>query len=341
MTEFINFYEKNNTGVITLNRSAALNALNLKMAVAFKKKLNQWKKNKHIEGVILKSNGKAFCAGGDIKSICLAGKNSNLKKNFFKNEYELNYAIKSFPKPYLSLWNGIVMGGGVGLSVYGNYRISTLNTKFAMPESAIGFFPDVGTSYIFSRMQNSMGLYLGLTGHVLNYFETYKLGLSNYFINEKDLHKVEEYFINYKKIDNKLTKNIPYYKSNLLKNQKLINNYFSSMNIETIFNNLYKDGSIFAKNILNHLSKRCPFSLALTCKQFKIAKKSSFKKCLHMDYYLSQIMTSRSDFINGVNEVLIKKTHNQKWNLSSFQKINDKIDKYFNNMSTKKIILDI
>ena len=78
MTEFINFYEKNNTGVITQNRSAALNALNLKMALAFKKKLNQWKKNKHIEGIILKSNGKAFCAGGDIKSICLAGKNSNL-----------------------------------------------------------------------------------------------------------------------------------------------------------------------------------------------------------------------------------------------------------------------
>ena len=341
MTEFINFYEKNNTGIITLNRPTALNALNLKMALAFKEKLNQWKKNKLIKGVVLKSKGKAFCAGGDIKSICLAGKNSKLKKNFFKNEYELNYAIKSFPKPYLSIWNGIVMGGGVGLSVYGNYRISTLKTKFAMPESAIGFFPDVGTSYILSRMKNSMGLYLGLTGHVLNYFESYKLGLSNYFINEKDLYKVEEYFINHKKINKKITNSLPYYKSNLINNQKLISYIFSSMNIKTIFNNLHKNNSIFAKNILNCLLKKCPFSLALTCKLFKIAKKTSFKRCLHMDYYLSQMMTGRSDFINGVNEVLINKTHNQKWNHSSFEKINDEIDRYFNNMSTKNMILDI
>ena len=113
------------------------------------------------------------------------------------------------------------------------------------------------------------------------------------------------------------------------------------MNINTIWDNLYKDNSKFAKNIADHLSTRCPFSLALTCKLFKKAKKLSFKRCLHMDYYFSQIMTGRSDFINGVNEVLIKKTHNQKWNHSSFEKINDEIDKYFNNMSTKKIILDI
>ena len=82
---------------------------------------------------------------------------------FFKNEYELNYYIQSFPKPYLSIWNGIVMGGGVGLSIYGDYRIATTNTKFAMPESTIGFFPDVGSSYFLSRMKNNIGLY---TNHI-------------------------------------------------------------------------------------------------------------------------------------------------------------------------------
>ena len=139
MTEFIVFDEKNKTGLVTMNRPKALNALNLEMTLAFKKKLKLWKENPNIKCVIIKGVGKAFCAGGDIKAICLSGKNSKLKEDFFKYEYELNYAIQSFPKPYLSIWRGIVMGGGVGISIYGNYRIATLDTKLAMPESAIGF----------------------------------------------------------------------------------------------------------------------------------------------------------------------------------------------------------
>ena len=139
--------------LIYLNRPKALNALDLEMTDLFYKKLNDWKNNIKIKRVLIKGNGRAFCAGGDVKSLFLSSGVSNLKKEFLFKEYTLNYEINKFTKPYLSIWNGIVMGGGVGLSIYGNARIASEKTKFAMPETAIGFFPDVGGSYFLSNFK--------------------------------------------------------------------------------------------------------------------------------------------------------------------------------------------
>ena len=336
MSECINFKENNNTGIITLNRPKSLNALSLEMCIDFKKILDECKNN-NIEGIIIKGEGKAFCAGGDIKKICLSDKNSELKKKFFKYEYELNECIYSFTKPYLSIWNGIVMGGGVGISIYGNYRVATNNTKFAMPESAIGFFPDVGTSYILSRMKKSMGLYLGLTGHILNSEETAYFGLSNYYVNSENLEKLEDYFIKNKFIDSAENNKLPSSNSDIINNQDTINIHFHSMNIENILNSLKSDKSDFSKKTLENLNKKCPVSLALTCELFRRAKKETFKNCLHIDYHLSQIMTNRNDFINGVTEVLINKTHKQIWEPNSYDNIQNIINEFFINISTKKL----
>ena len=334
----IKFNEINSTGLVLLNRTNALNALNLEMAIAFKKKLKEWKYKKNISRIIVKGLGKAFCAGGDVKSISLAKKDSDLKSNFFKNEYELNYYIQSFPKPYLSIWNGIVMGGGVGLSIYGDYRIATINTKFAMPESTIGFFPDVGSSYFLSRMKNNIGLYIGLTGKVLNYYETYKLGLATNFIDTKNLEATENDFMENKKIVND---KLPEINSEILNNLDLINDYFSSMDIIQIFKNLNSDSSDFAKKTFKDLNNKCPYSLAITCNMFKKAKKLSFQDCLHMDYHLSQIMVNRSDFNNGVIELLVNKNQNKKWAPNSVDNINKKIKTCFNNISTDSLKFDI
>ena len=136
------FFEvKNSTGVITLSRPKALNALNLNMAIQLSKKLKEWEDDNAVKRVILLGEGNHFCAGGDVKSVHLSGPFSELKREFFSKEYSLNLQIKNFPKPYLSIWKGVVMGGGVGLSIYGDYRIATDSTKFAMPETSIGFFP--------------------------------------------------------------------------------------------------------------------------------------------------------------------------------------------------------
>ena len=161
------FEVKNSTGVITLSRPKALNALNLNMAIQLSKKLKEWEDDNAVERVILLGEGNHFCAGGDVKSVHLSGPFSELKREFFSKEYSLNLQIKNFPKPYLSIWKGVVMGGGVGLSIYGDYRIATDSTKFAMPETSIGFFPDVGASFFLSRMENNIGKYLGLTGELI------------------------------------------------------------------------------------------------------------------------------------------------------------------------------
>ena len=341
MSDHLHFSKIDNAGIIILKRPKALNALNLQMARSIKKRLIQWKNNKNINCIIIKGIGNAFCAGGDIKSICLSKKNSSLRKNFFKEEYELNYLIKNFPKPYLAIWNGIVMGGGVGLSIYGKYRLATINTKFAMPESAIGFFPDVGTSYLLSRMKKSIGLFLALSGYVLNYYETYKLGLANIYANDDELINLEKSFIKTGKLKINSFNDFKDCKSDLLNNILLIDRCFSSNNIKDIIKSLKNDNSSFAKKILEILLKRCPMSLAITCEMIKRAKKSSFKSCLHMDYHLSQIMINREDFNNGVTEVLINKTHNQIWNPSSIKQVNSNIKKNFNNISTRKLNLDI
>ena len=156
MSNSIIFEEQNETGIVLLNKPKALNALDLEMAESFYDKLNDWKNNKNIKRILIKGEGKAFCAGGDVKSVFLSSGISNLKKEFFKKEYVLNYQISNFTKPYLAIWNGIVMGGGAGLSIYGSSRIATENAKFAMPETAIGFFPDVGASFFLSRIKKNI-----------------------------------------------------------------------------------------------------------------------------------------------------------------------------------------
>ena len=148
------FEVKNSTGVITLSRPKALNALNLNMAIQLSKKLKEWEEDNAVERVILLGEGNHFCAGGDVKSVHLSGPFSELKREFFSKEYSLNLQIKNFPKPYLSIWKGVVMGGGVGLSIYGDYRIATDSTKFAMPETSIGFFPDVGGSFFLAKLED-------------------------------------------------------------------------------------------------------------------------------------------------------------------------------------------
>ena len=189
------FEVKNSTGIITLNRPNALNALNLNMAIQFSNKLREWENNNKIERVLLMGKGKHFCAGGDVKSVHLSGPFSKLKSEFFSKEYSLNLQIKKFPKPYLSIWQGVVMGGGVGLSIYGDYRITTESTKFAMPETSIGFFPDVGSSFLLSRLDNNIGKYLGLTGELIQSKDLINFGLATNFCPEDKIDKLITQYI--------------------------------------------------------------------------------------------------------------------------------------------------
>lgn len=321
------FSETNQTGIIKLNRPKALNALNLEMAKKFHDKLLEWEEKDNILRVLLVGEGKHFCAGGDVKSLVLAGKENSLKHDFFKIEYKLNYLISQFSKEFLSVWNGVVMGGGVGLSIYGDHRLATDNSKFAMPESAIGFFPDVGGSYFLSNLPDNIGKYIGLTGEVLGLNELIFFGLATHYFKNNKIEDVKEKFIKRGEIshDNFEVKNDTY----LIKNMNLINELFNG-NIQTIISNLKSHNSEFSKKILDILLVKCPMSLAISTKLIDDAKGKSLKECLETEFQLSQKIVYRSDFDNGVNSVLISKDHNPIWEPSKIDEINiEDLDFYF------------
>ena len=321
------FSETNQTGIIKLNRPKALNALNLEMAKKFYDKLLEWEEKDNILRVLLVGEGKHFCAGGDVKSLVLAGKENSLKNDFFKIEYKLNYLISQFSKEFLSIWNGVVMGGGVGLSIYGDHRLATDNSKFAMPESAIGFFPDVGGSYFLSNLPGNIGKYIGLTGEVLGLNELIFFGLATHYFKNNKIEDVKEKFIIRGEIlhDNFEVENDTY----LIKNMKLINELFNG-NIQTIISNLKSHNSEFSKKILDILLVKCPMSLAISTKLIDDAKGKSLKECLETEFQLSQKIVYRSDFDNGVNSVLISKDHNPIWEPSTIDEINiEDLDFYF------------
>ncbi len=178
------FEQRGAVGLVTLNRPKALNALTHGMVVVMKAMLDEWAVDPAIGIVVVRGAGeKAFCAGGDIRAIAKSGRaGTSYALDFWHDEYILNATIKHYPKPYLALIHGIVMGGGVGVSVHGRYRVACETTLFAMPETGIGFFPDVGGSYFLPRCPGELGMYLALTGARLKVADAHYCGVASHIV---------------------------------------------------------------------------------------------------------------------------------------------------------------
>lgn len=181
-------------GVITLNRPKLLNALSLNMIRQIYPQLKKWERDPDTFLIIIKgAGGKAFCAGGDVKALSEAKKaGQTLSQDLFREEYILNNAIASCQKPYVALIDGITMGGGVGLSVHGQFRVATERSLFAMPETGIGLFPDVGGGYFLPRLQGKLGYFLALTGFRLKGRDVHRAGIATHFVDSEKLHVLEE-----------------------------------------------------------------------------------------------------------------------------------------------------
>ena len=326
-SQYISFSIINNTGIIKLNRPKALNALNFDMVCNFLDTLNKWSEDKKIERVLLFGEGKSLCAGGDVKSLFLSTNKNNLKEIFFQKEYLLNNTINEFAKDYLSIWDGIVMGGGVGLSIYGNYRLVSDNARFAMPETAIGFFPDVGGSYFLSKLPRGIGLYLALTGKTCNCRDMMDLGLATNYIPSELILKTKNNYIENGNIN---TDNFyPEISSEIIENKFLIEDIFQG-SLKEIMNKLKTSKDEFGEKIYFHLLTRCPMSLAVTVELFNRCKTKELKDCLSIEYQLSQHMVYRDDFNNGVDSVLVIKNYQPDWNPKNFNQINyEEVNKIF------------
>lgn len=186
--------QKGHLGVITLNRPKALNSLTTDMVEKLGMILNHWKCKDDVSAVLIKgAGGKAFCAGGDVKAVVTMGRAGDVAgaRRFFRSEYHTDAEIAGYKKPYISLLDGITMGGGAGISVHGSVRVATEKTVFSMPECAIGLFPDIGGSYFMPRMKDGLGLYLGLTGARLSGADVYHAGLATHYIPSEKIPDLE------------------------------------------------------------------------------------------------------------------------------------------------------
>ncbi|XP_065222327.1 3-hydroxyisobutyryl-CoA hydrolase, mitochondrial isoform X2 [Planococcus citri] len=321
------FEVKNNVGIITLNRSKVLNSLNEPMVSAIYSKLKEWENERSF--VIVKGAGeKAFCAGGDVVS---ATRNTSEGIEFFRKEYTMDYLIGMYKKPFISLCDGITMGGGVGISVHGPYRIATEKTLFAMPETAIGLFPDVGGSYFLPRLQGKLGLFLGLTGFRLKGIDVVKAGVATHFIPSENVTDLFNKLVNsdadsIEDILNKTTVDISGKDFTLSPYLDLINSCFGGESIEQIQVLLQNEGSQWSKNTLELLSKVSPASLKITKREIDLGASQNLRSCFITEFRLARAALKKTispDFYEGVRALLVDKDKNPKWSPASLQDISD------------------
>lgn len=325
-------------GIITLNRPKVLNSLDLSMVKKILPVLMKWETEKSL--VIVKGAGeKAFCAGGDVKSIAVAGLKGDKGETgqiFFKHEYTMNGIIGTYKIPYIAFIDGICMGGGVGLSVHGQYRIATERTLFAMPETQIGLFPDVGSSYFLPRLGGKLGLYLGLTGYRLKGWDVLKAGVATHYVDSKSLPDLEKDLLtcnNDRDIDEVLKK---YSKTetadfSLAPYRQKIDKIFGQPTVEGILQELEKDNTEWSQQTLKLLEKMSPTSMKVTQQLLeKGSTLSSLHDCLKMEYTVAYNTLLQKDFFEGVRALLIDKDQKPKWTPINLQDVSKEfVDQHF------------
>ena len=313
--------------VIVLNRPKALNALNINMIRQIYPMLVEWENDPSVSLVMIKGMGeKSFCAGGDVRAVAEAGKvGDDLVRNFFKEEYMLDYKIGCYAKPFISLIDGITMGGGVGLSVHGKYRVATERTVFAMPETAIGLFPDVGGGRFLPRLSGQLGTYLALTGFRLKGRDVFHAGIATHFMRHEKLSSMEQILLDL--VVGPSSQNVVDVLDNFHNEESFdvdkrfilephlqqINSAFGKDSVEDILHYLENDNSKWALEQLSTLNKMSPTSLKITLRQLRMGATRSLAEMLQIEYRLSQRCLQEHDFHEGVRAVLIDKDQNPKW----------------------------
>lgn len=305
-------------GIISLYRPKAMNALNLEMIREIDAALDQFQNDPGVFCVLLKSgNDRAFCAGGDMRRVraLVLEKKFDEAEQFFREEYALIERIASYPKPYISLIDGICMGGGMGLSVHGAYRIATERAVFAMPETAIGFIPDVGGSHFLSRMPHHSGTWMGLTGASLRGFDAHGLGISTHMTVVESLPRLQEE-LNFtsrpiEDILSDLCASLGYQPSILMLADTTL--CFDQPTLCSIVDCLSRNQAGPRVKALKALNKASPRSLQETLTLLRRGKELSLSECLKQELEAVRRAIRHPDLVEGVRAVLVDKDHAPNW----------------------------
>jgi enoyl-CoA hydratase len=333
------FERRGGAGLITLNRPKALNALTHAMCLAMRVQLKDWAVDPAVKSVVVQGAGeKAFCAGGDIRSLYESGKaGTSYALDFYRDEYLLNALIKHFPKPYVALISGFVMGGGVGVSVHGSHRIADETTTFAMPETAIGLFPDVGGSFFLPRCPGRLGLFIALTGARLKTPDCLYAGIATHFVARDKRAALLERLCDGAPFDD-LAETVP--DTFLSSHRKSIDAFFAHDTAEEILAALDADHTDWSRDTAKTIRAKSPTSAKITVRQLREGAMLSFDDCMRMEYRMVQRIVAGHDFYEGVRATIIDKDGMPKWRPAALADVSDAdVDAYFTPMNDKELPL--
>lgn len=307
-------------GVITLNRPYALNALSLSMIREMTRLLTAWRDDPRVSLVVVQSaTPKAFCAGGDIRSVYEAHLRGDREfmSTIFQEEYLLNFLISVYPKPYVSFLDGLALGGGLGISVHGSHCLVTERALLGMPETNIGFFPDVGASYFLNRCPGEVGTFLGLLGEKVTGEDALYAGLGTHRIASSDIPEIYKALRRAQsrdEVDDMLQDAAGGLGECFLQNHRsLIDRCFSYAEVEEIIAALTLERQPQAHQWLKEMSRKSPTSLKLTLAVLRRTKRSSLKEALALEFRVSQQCVEGSDLFEGVRAILVDKDYNPRW----------------------------
>lgn len=332
---------RNGVGIVTLNRPKAINSLNDAMIAGLQQALTDWEHDDSIKSVLLTGAGeRGLCAGGDVVALYHSAKaDGSYARQFFAQEYQLNAHIGRFPKPYVALMDGIVMGGGVGVGAHGNVRVVTEKTKMGMPEVGIGFIPDVGGTYLLSRAPGALGLHAALTGAPFSGADAIAMGFADHFVPHDRLADFAEAVVNYGHEDalNSYAEEPP--ASELLAQRDWIDTCYAGATVTDIINDLQGHGeealghigATAAAKAADLIATRSPIALAVTLTAVRrAAHLHTLEEVLHQEFRVSAASIRSHDFVEGIRAQLVDKDRNPQWSPATAADVDDAaVDAYF------------
>ena len=315
-------------GRIRLNRPEAIHALTHDMCSAMIAALLDWRDDRDVEAVMIDhAEGRGFCAGGDVRMLAESGSTDGAQaRAFFHEEYRLNHLLFTYAKPVVAFMDGITMGGGVGISQPAKYRVATENTRFAMPETAIGLFPDVGGGWYLSRLPGRVGQFLALTGARLDGAECKYLGLASHYLPQEKLEEVKAQIVaRPDRIEGILgTAAVSEPEPRIATHIGPINKLFASDRLEDILAALDADDSDWARTELATLGTKSPQACKVSLRLLSEgARMTDFADEMRMEYRIAAHVVQRPDFAEGVRAVLIDKDNQPRWQPATPEEVTD------------------
>ncbi|MBX7483415.1 enoyl-CoA hydratase/isomerase family protein [Qipengyuania qiaonensis] len=330
MTEEVNIHTHGHAGHISLNRPKALHALTLDMCHAMSAALTGWADDDNIQTVILDhAEGRGFCAGGDINLLRNSALNDGGKSGraFFHDEYQLNHQMFEYAKPIVAFMDGITMGGGVGIAMPCKYRVATEHTRFAMPETGIGLFPDVGGGWHLSRLGGRLGQFLALTGARLDGAECVWAGIATHYLDTADLTEAKSRIAaghEPGRVLSALGQTPP--EARIESNEAAIKKHFAADSFEGILASLEGDDSEWAAKELATLRTKSPQTCKVALRQLaESGKLDDFADNMRMEYRVASRVLVRPDFAEGVRAVIVDKTNDPKWDPATPEGVSEEL----------------